>query len=147
MAKISFLDKCLAYLKTDDKSVVTKVLVRATKECNNNIRNAEQAIANIEFTTKNTVEKLQDKLEDAKTALKESYMTINVDSCKTSDAIESFIDSSYLPNISNKIANVKSLEKQIEDAGKIKDDEIKAMNDAADMYKDLLNVLSTDVEA
>lgn len=146
MGKVSFLTKVLSYLKSDDKSVVVRVITKAQKVCKSAVRDGEQVLSQAKYEAGNKIDNLKEKLVDAKQALKDSYLSIDIKQCASADGVEEFIKNTYLPTIAKKLNNIKAIEKEIEAVEKSQEELAKKVAEDLALYNEVLTVLELDEE-
>jgi len=93
------------------ESFLDKVVKQLKKEITVVKKNQDTAV----FLHEQELEELNDKLVDAQDALKDSYLSVNVDAIQTKEQQNSYIDT-YLSKIDAKKAAVIAIEARIEDA-------------------------------
>jgi ClpP class serine protease len=91
------------------ESFLDKVVKQLKKEITVVKKNQDTAV----FLHEQTLEELNDKLVDAQDALKDSYLSVNVDAIQTKEQQNSYIDT-YLSRIDAKKAAVLAIEAKIE---------------------------------
>ena len=135
--KITILDRILAFLKTDEKSQVIKVLGKAGKIWANQVRNGERELEQIAFDHASNVENLNEKIEDAKVRMDESFLQIDT-TVKGSEDIENYITEVYEPQIVATSEAYKDLVQDLKDAEEDYNKEKDALIKQINFYKDMI---------
>jgi ClpP class serine protease len=91
------------------ESFLDKVVKQLKKEITVVKKNQDTAV----FLHEQALEELNDKLVDAQDALRDSYLSVNVDAIQTKEQQNSYVDT-YLNKIDAKKANVTAIEAKIE---------------------------------
>jgi len=135
------INKIVDFLKTDEKTVVTKVMKRAKKLWGRKISQGEKQILAIRAEYVEKIEDAQESLSDAKTAYDESFMQIDI-TLKGNDQIDAFIEDSFQKSIKASMDKVQSLEDEIKDLKAAELIEIKEVKDAVKLYLTILAKIS-----
>ena len=136
--KITILDRILAFLKTDEKSQVIKVLTKAGKIWANQVRNGERELEQLAFNHASTVENLTEKIDEAKIRMDEAFMQIDT-TVKGSDDIENYIEEVYEPQIVAASDAYDDLVKDLEDATKDFNKAKDELTKQIDFYKKMID--------
>jgi DNA repair exonuclease SbcCD ATPase subunit len=129
----TFVEKVLAFQKSDDVSNVKNKLAAILKWWNKKIDIATRNIATLERYLADKLEDLNERIEEAKLAVDEAYLNISTEHM-TKDERESYV-SDYEGQIADAMEVVTDLEESIERATKVYTEEVKNLNEAIAKYK------------
>lgn len=114
-SKFSIVRAICAALNLGDEGKLDSFLDKVVKQLKTEITVIKKNQDTREFMHDQNLSELEDKLADAKDALTESYLAVDVDKIQTKESQNSYIDV-YLNKIDSKKKAVKFIEDQIKDA-------------------------------
>jgi hypothetical protein len=114
-SKFSIVRSICALLNLGEEGKLESFLDKVIKQLKKEITVVKKNQETTAFLHEQTLEELNDKLVDAQDALKESYLSVNIDAIQTKEQQNSYIDT-YLNNVDKKKAAVLAIEARIEDA-------------------------------
>jgi hypothetical protein len=138
--KLSLVDRILAELKAGDNGKINSFFLREDKALSRSIEAQEtnKKVASFNLATQLTA--LNDRLEDAKEALKHAYMAIQAEDVAT-NALQDSFSKVYWANIAAKRSDVKNLEEQIKDCNEQHEKFIKETDEKIAEIRYNMNVL------
>jgi hypothetical protein len=104
-----------SFLKLGNGGKVDSFLNRVIKTLKKEIVLLKKNLDTLKFNYEQSLEELNDKLDDAKENLEAAFVEINVDRIATNESQKDY-EEVYLSNIDNKASVVASIEKTIEKA-------------------------------
>lgn len=140
-SSFSIVREIVTLLKIGDAGKLESFIRRTVRQLENEKKTLAKNLEILKFNFENEDEKRQDKLEDAKSALEESYLAIDVDLIKTNEAQDSFMNI-YLSNIDSAALKVKALEEKAEAAKSAYEKESKAISDQIESLSTRINRIS-----
>ncbi len=140
----SFLDRMLAFVKSDDATTGAAMIATAKKEWTKRKEAAERSITALKRIYDDEVSDLQETLSEKKDAVAEAFLNIDLEKRSKEQRV------SYLSVWEQNIANAKGGQKSIEDQLKSKaetlDKEVKAKQVVIDMYTEYLAAIEDAAE-
>lgn len=112
-SKFSIVRAISAFLKLGEDGKLDSFFTRVVKSLTKEITAHKQNLKNLEFNHSQKIDELDDKLEDAQTALDEAYMKVDMEKIGTNES-QSRFQEVYLENIDNHEVAVKLAEGAIE---------------------------------
>lgn len=117
ISKFSIVRAISAFLKLGDDGKLDSFFTRVVKALSKEVAAHKKNLENLKFNHEQAIDTLKDKLEDAETALNESYLKVEVDQISTNEAQNNFMEI-YLSNIDKHVLEVQKIEARIEDEKK-----------------------------
>lgn len=109
VSKYSIVNRIYAFFKGGDAAQWTKFMDRIIKKLTREIEGLEKNIASYQFNTKQQLDELDDKLEDAIQALEEAYLDVPVERI-SSNADQNVYIEVYIKNLEEKEALITRIE-------------------------------------
>lgn len=122
--KLGIVAKIMKILKLDEEGKVGKFFAKEVKKCETAIRdlkNNRAAYVNIHTST---LEKLNDRLEDAKEQVESAYQAVTIEDIPNNEAMESF-SSRYWANVTKAENRLASIEEEIKAAKEANEKQLK----------------------
>jgi len=142
MTKVSFVQRVLSFIKTDDESAVKSTQKQALKIWSKEVSLAERAISRLKQDLAEEVESKEEYIAEAKEQLANSYLNIDVEAVKTVDDRKDYVENVYQQQIANAKAKVESLEKELSDLKDEVNAKIERKEKAIAMYKENIEAIS-----
>jgi ferritin len=140
----SFLDRMLAFVKSDDATTGAAMIATAKKEWTKRKEAAERSIVALKRIYDDEVSDLQETLSEKKDAVAEAFLNIDLEKRSKEQRV------AYLSVWEQNIANAKGGQKVVEDLLKSKaetlDKEVKAKQVIIDMYTEYLAAIEDAAE-
>ena len=111
-SKFSIVRSICALLNLGEEGKLESFLDKVIKQLKKEITVVKKNQDTATFIHEQTLEELNDKLVDAQDALKESYLSVSIDSIQTKEQQNSYVDT-YLNRIDAKKAAVVAIEDKI----------------------------------
>jgi hypothetical protein len=111
-SKFAIVRSICALLNLGDEGKLDSFFTKVDKQLKNEITLLKKEMDTKEFISKQTLEELEDKLEDANVSLEEAYLQVDVDKIQTKEDQSIYVEN-YLENIDRKKTEVISLEDRI----------------------------------
>lgn len=111
-SKFSIVRSIAALLKLGNDGKLDSFLTRVVKTLNKEVTIITKNIDTVKFNFSQRLSELQDQLDDAKDALENAYLEVNIDRIGTNEAQTSYVEV-YLDNIDRKAKDVSIIEKRI----------------------------------
>lgn len=140
-SKFNIVREIARLLKLGDQGKLDSFLTRVIKTINKEIAILKKNLDTNEFNHKQQLEEFDDRLQDAKEALDNAYLSINVDKIATNEAQTAYVDV-YLENIDDKAEAVAKIEHLIETAKEMFAEEQKSLQDQIDSLEARVKKLS-----
>lgn len=137
MKELSFVEKCVAKLKLDDKSLVELAADQIIKTYNKEIKVRERKIADLKAKQEEDLVDLNEQLGELKVEKKDIAVSINLDLIGSNEARRSYV-STYTRNLQSAIDKVVAKEKQITDYKSMVSKSIEAIEQEIAQFKALL---------
>jgi uncharacterized protein (DUF305 family) len=137
MKELSFVEKCVAKLKLDDKSLVELAADQIIKTYNKEIKVRERKIADLKAKQEEDLVDLNEQLGELKVEKKDIAVSINLDLIGSNEARRSYV-STYTKNLQSAIDKVMAKEKQIADYKSMVSKSIEAIEQEIAQFKALL---------
>jgi uncharacterized protein (DUF305 family) len=137
MKELSFVEKCVAKLKLDDKSLVELAADQIIKTYNKEIKVRERKIADLKAKQEEDLVDLNEQLGELKVEKKDIAVSINLDLIGSNEARRSYV-STYTRNLQSAIDKVVAKEKQIADYKSMVSKSIEAIEQEIAQFKTLL---------
>lgn len=137
MKELSFVEKCVAKLKLDDKSLVELAADQIIKTYNKEIKVRERKIADLKAKQEEDLVDLNEQLGELKVEKKDIAVSINLDLIGSNEARRSYV-STYTRNLQSAIDKVMAKEKQIADYKSMVSKSIEAIEQEIAQFKALL---------
>lgn len=137
MKELSFVEKCVAKLKLDDKSLVELAADQIIKTYNKEIKVRERKIADLKAKQEEDLVDLNEQLGELKVEKKDIAVSINLDLIGSNEARRSYV-STYTRNLQSAIDKVVAKEKQIADYKSMVSKSIEAIEQEIAQFKALL---------
>lgn len=112
-SKFSIVRSICALLNLGEEGKLESFLDKVVKQLKKEITVVKKNQETAAFLHEQTLEELNDKLVDAQDALRDSYLSVNVEAIQTKEQQNSYVDT-YLNKIDAKKANVTAIETKIE---------------------------------
>ena len=130
---VKFVDKVLKFKKADDGTKVASFLEVAQRNWAKQVQLYEKKVANITQEIKELKENKATDIKDAKAALEEAYLNIDLDA-KTREEREEYLVS-YEDAIATAYENVQDIEANADCAIEVKEEELKETKEILKFYK------------
>ena len=130
---VKFVDKVLKFKKADDGTKVASFLEVAQRNWAKQVQLYEKKVANITQEIKELKENKATDIKDAKAALEEAYLNIDLDA-KTREEREEYLVS-YEDAIATAYENVQDIEANADCAIEVKEEELKDTKEILKFYK------------
>jgi uncharacterized protein (DUF305 family) len=137
MKELSFVEKCVAKLKLDDKSLVELAADQIIKTYNKEIKVRERKITDLKAKQEEDLVDLNEQLGELKVEKKDIAVSINLDLIGSNEARRSYV-STYTKNLQSAIDKVMAKEKQIADYKSMVSKSIEAIEQEIAQFKALL---------
>lgn len=112
-SNFSIVRKIAALLNLGEEGKLDSFFNKVVKSLSNEIKVKKNNLNSKKLLHEQKLDELEDKLEDAKLALEESFLKVDVSNITTNEDQTNYVDK-YLDNIDVKYLQVKKLEDQIE---------------------------------
>ena len=89
-AKLSLVDRIVAFLKLNDAGRIQSFFDSETKNCKVQIKKLESNLKQQDLQNEIELEELERKIEDAETAVDDAYLNVDVEKIKTNADKDSF---------------------------------------------------------
>jgi hypothetical protein len=142
MTEVSFVQRVLNFIKTDDESAVKNTQKQALKIWKKEISLAERAISRLKQDLAEEIEAKEEYITEAKEQLANSYLNIDVEAVKTVDDRKDYVENVYQQQIANAKAKVESLKKELSDLKDEVNAKIEKKEKAIAMYKENIEAIS-----
>lgn len=140
----SFLDRVLAFVKSDDATTGAAMIATARKEWTKRKEAAERSITALKRIYDDEVSDLEEILSEKKDAVAEAFLNIDLEKRSKEQRV------AYLSVWEQNIANAKAAEKAVEDALKNKAEtlkkEVEAKEAIISLYKEYLAAIEDVAE-
>lgn len=113
VSQFSIVNKIVAFFQLGDAGKLTGFFARIHKQLGREIDGLKKSISNAKHNAGIDRDILNDKLEDAKEALEEAFLQVDVDDVNTNEKQGAYVEK-YLTNINRAQAVVTSIEAEIE---------------------------------
>ena len=110
--KLGIVNAIMHILKLDDAGKIEKFFVRQTKEAAQNASGIRTNMGIKKTQLEASIQKLEDKIEDAREAVKDAYTNVKVEDVATNADMESF-SSKYWGKIRDAEDEVSKLEEEL----------------------------------
>ena len=110
--KLGIVNAIMHILKLDDAGKIEKFFVRQTKEAAQNASGIRTNMGIKKTQLEASIQKLEDKIEDAREAVKDAYTNVKVEDVATNADMESF-SSKYWGKIRDAEDKVSKLEEEL----------------------------------
>ena len=114
-SKLLIVRAISSFLKLGDDGKLESFFARVIKTLKKEISAHEKNLSNLKFNHEQEIDDLKDKWEDAKVALNESYMKVEIGQIGN-NADQAIFQEVYLNNLDNHEIAVQEIEKEIENA-------------------------------
>jgi predicted nucleic acid-binding Zn-ribbon protein len=112
---MTLVSKIAAFLKLGDEGKLQSFMDRIIRDSNREVTRLTQNLSTEEISHKHTIEKLNDDLADAKQALEDAFMNVDVTRISTNADQDSY-KTTYLGGIEKAERNIDIIEDKIADA-------------------------------
>lgn len=112
--KFSLTRKIASFLKLGDDGKLDSFFSKIVRTLTNEVKALQKNLDNLKFNHEQKLDDLQDKLSDAKDSLAEAFLKVNPELIANNAAQSDFMET-YLSNLDDHEATVKSIEKNITD--------------------------------
>lgn len=130
---VKFVDKVLKFKKADDETKVVSFLEVAQRNWAKQVQLYEKKVANVTQEIKELKENKATDIKDAKAALEEAYLNIDLDA-KTREEREEYLVN-YEDTIATAYENVQDIEANADYAIEVKEEELKDVEATLKFYK------------
>ena len=130
---VKFVDKVLKFKKADDGTKVASFLEVAQRNWAKQVQLYEKKVANVTQEIKELKENKATDIKDAKAALEEAYLNIDLDA-KTREEREEYLVN-YEDTIATAYENVQDIEANADYAIEAKEEELKDIKETLKFYK------------
>ena len=130
---VKFVDKVLKFKKADDGTKVASFLEAAQRNWAKQVQLYEKKVANVTQEIKELKENKATDIKDAKAALEEAYLNIDLDA-KTREEREEYLVN-YEDTIATAYENVQDIEANADYAIEAKEEELKDIKETLKFYK------------
>jgi hypothetical protein len=113
VSKFSIVNKIVAFFQLGDAGKLTGFFARIHKQLDRETEGLKKSISNAQHNAGVERDTLNDKLEDAKEALEEAYLQVDVDDVNTNEKQVNYVEV-YLTNISKAQSVVTVIEAELE---------------------------------
>lgn len=137
MKELSFVEKCVAKLKLDDKSLVELAADQIIKTYNKEIKVRERKIADLKAKQEEDLVDLNEQLSELKVEKKDIAVSIDLDLIGSNEARRSYV-STYTRNLQSAIDKVVAKEEQIANYKSMVSKSIEAIEQEIAQFKALL---------
>ena len=110
--KLGIVNAIMHILKLDDAGKIEKFFVRQTKEAAQSVSGIKTNMGIKKTQLEASIQKLEDKIEDAREAVKDAYTNVKVEDVATNADMESF-SSKYWGKIRDAEDKVSKLEEEL----------------------------------
>lgn len=143
VSKFSIVRAISAFLKLGEDGKLDSFFSRVVKTLSKEVTALKQNLKNLEFNHTTKIDELKDKLEDAQTALDESYMKVDMEKISTNESQKDFMET-YLSNIDTKELAVKAIEAQIERENQSYNDDKESIDKEIESLNKRINKISAE---
>lgn len=136
--KFSLVTKIMAIFNLGEEGKLHSFFEQIEKKANLDIKKLEQNIKKAELDHEITMQSLNDNIEDAKQALDNAYVDIEIDELETNISQKRYMET-YLRNIKDKEQRVESLEQE-------KKNTIEAFEESVEDFKKSIATIKSRLE-
>ena len=112
-SKFSIVNKIVAFFQLGEEGKLSSFFARIHKQLGREIEGLKKTISNAEHNAAISVDEANDRLEDAKEALEESFLQVDVEDVSTNDKQIQHVEV-YLGKITRAQKLVTKIEKEVE---------------------------------
>lgn len=131
---LGIVAKIMKVLKLDEEGKVGKFFAKEVKKCVTAIRDLKNNLVAQANVFASDLEKLNDRLEDAKDNVEAAYQAVTIDNVANNETMDRFADS-YWSKVTSAEDRVTRIEKEIESAGKVNEASTKEINEQIEKYQ------------
>ena len=131
---LGIVAKIMKVLKLDEEGKVGKFFAKEVKKCVTAIRDLKNNLTAMANVFASDLEKLNDRLEDAKDNVEAAYQAVTMDNVLNNETMDRFAGS-YWSKVTSAEERVARIEKEIVEAGKANEVEVKETNEQIAKYQ------------
>lgn len=139
--KLGIVALILKVLKLDDEGKIGKFFAKEVKKAETAIRDLKNNLTAVNNVYQSDVEKLNDRLEDAKEAVDAAYQAVTPDDVPNNEKAERFSDN-YWYKVERAEDTVEGILQEIKDLAEAHEDEVKDIEEQIARYQARITKIS-----